>query len=311
MFVIRACFFVILLVIPVHAATLRVPGDHPTVQQAIQAAQEGDRVLVAPGEYDGVVTMRSGITLQGSGNSTRFSETIAAFNVQRVVISSLQVQGVDENSHFGIFCRDADLRIEHVTIRNFHHGINAENSHLVVRAAKVTNGFNVGLLLTLQTEATLEENTIISNAVGIIISATSRLVRLQGNRIAGNRIGAECYDADPQLRGNTITGNGVGMIVDRASPDLGTRKEPGRNVFTNNEQAAIRYEGKDFLLAQGNWWGYATGPVDAQIQGNVHVEPWLYTDPRTAMSVRQPDAYFPILWGTLKYGMKNPTGSRR
>src|SRR5688572_16307994 len=34
------------------ADTLRVPGDHSTVQEALDAAQDGDTVLVADGEYE-------------------------------------------------------------------------------------------------------------------------------------------------------------------------------------------------------------------------------------------------------------------
>ena len=34
------------------AATIYVPDDYPTIQQAIQAAADGDRVLVRPGVYE-------------------------------------------------------------------------------------------------------------------------------------------------------------------------------------------------------------------------------------------------------------------
>lgn len=36
---------------PARAATLRVPTDYPTIQEAIDAASSGDTVLVAPGDY--------------------------------------------------------------------------------------------------------------------------------------------------------------------------------------------------------------------------------------------------------------------
>lgn len=41
------------------AAIINVPGDQPTIQAAIDAAQSGDSVLVAPGVYHGILTISS------------------------------------------------------------------------------------------------------------------------------------------------------------------------------------------------------------------------------------------------------------
>ena len=49
------------------AATIQVPGDYATIQAAIDAAAEGDTVLVAPGEY--VIT--EPITYRGKGITVR------------------------------------------------------------------------------------------------------------------------------------------------------------------------------------------------------------------------------------------------
>jgi len=46
---------------------LTVPGGYPTIQAAIDAANPGDLVLVAPGVYDEMVIMWKPVRLQGSG----------------------------------------------------------------------------------------------------------------------------------------------------------------------------------------------------------------------------------------------------
>jgi pectin methylesterase-like acyl-CoA thioesterase len=45
------------------AATVRVPEDHKTIQAAIDAAQAGDTVTVAPGKYPERVRLKAGVTL--------------------------------------------------------------------------------------------------------------------------------------------------------------------------------------------------------------------------------------------------------
>ena len=283
-------------------AILYVPKDYPTIQGAIDAAQVGDTVLVAPGKYRGEITLRNGVTLQGFGDVTQISETLKLEAVEEVTLSSLQVKGTGQDSHFGIFCLNATARIHDVTVSAFHHGISAESSRLTVRKTKVSESFNVGILISQNTEATIEESEMIDNATGIIIGNTWRAVTLRRNRIERNQTGIDCHDANPRLRENTLIGNFVGVQVDNALPDLGTEADPGKNVFLNNKQAAIQYAGRQPMLALLNWWGQATGPLVGQVVGQVLVKPWLRTDPRDALAVQRRSVMnrTPAVWGALK-----------
>ena len=49
------------------AAELHVPSPHTTIQAAINAASNGDKVIVAPGTYAGVNTLGKAITIKASG----------------------------------------------------------------------------------------------------------------------------------------------------------------------------------------------------------------------------------------------------
>lgn len=53
------------------AGSLRVPGDHATIQAAVDAAQPGDVVLVAPGRYRERIRLREGVALRGAGGDER------------------------------------------------------------------------------------------------------------------------------------------------------------------------------------------------------------------------------------------------
>jgi len=55
---------------PTDAATLRVPKDHKTIQDAINAAESGDTVLVQSGTYKQRLTMKPGVTLKSAGDDT-------------------------------------------------------------------------------------------------------------------------------------------------------------------------------------------------------------------------------------------------
>ncbi|MEJ2273050.1 MAG: Ig-like domain-containing protein [Woeseiaceae bacterium] len=51
---------------------IRVPGDHSTIQAAIDAADENDLILVAPGKYEELVIMWKPVRLQGAGAGSTF-----------------------------------------------------------------------------------------------------------------------------------------------------------------------------------------------------------------------------------------------
>ena len=297
------CYYVLMACYVGWAATLHVPQDQPTIQKAIDAAQAGDTVLIASGTYNEAITLRSGLTLRGMGQSTQISDIIRLENVEGVELSNLQVKGTGQDSHFGIFCLNAEAGIHKVTVRAFHHGINAQSSRLTVHATKVVGSFNVGIVLAQDTEAMLEENEVFDNTTGIIIGSTQRPVVLRRNHVQGNQTGIACHDAVPRLRENVVAANSVGMQIENATPDLGTAADPGKNVFINNKQMAIQYEERTPLDALMNWWGQATGPRAGQIMGRrVRVNPWLRTDPGVPLAVQHPLRYFAI-WGMLKQNL--------
>lgn len=60
------CCVLVLSSSPGHAALRRVPAQYPTIQAAIDAAQDGDKIRVSRGEYCGA-TITKRVTLEGRG----------------------------------------------------------------------------------------------------------------------------------------------------------------------------------------------------------------------------------------------------
>ena len=75
-----------------------VPADIPTIQQAIDAASEGDTINVAAGTYNETLFIsKSGVTLQGAGRATTFLDgggqnVITMDGARRVVIIGVTVR---------------------------------------------------------------------------------------------------------------------------------------------------------------------------------------------------------------------------
>ena len=53
------------------AATIQVPQDQPTIQQAIVAARPGDTVIVSPGTYQERIQLKVGVVLKSAGDDAK------------------------------------------------------------------------------------------------------------------------------------------------------------------------------------------------------------------------------------------------
>lgn len=69
--IISALCLVVFFEVDVTADTIRVPQDHPTIQEAIDAASAGDTVMVDSGVYHERLQIRNGVSVRSAGDDTK------------------------------------------------------------------------------------------------------------------------------------------------------------------------------------------------------------------------------------------------
>jgi len=296
------CIAMFIVIIVTEASVIQVPKEHKMIQAALDIAKKGDTIIVAPGKYQEELSLKDGVTLQGSGETSALNLTVKALNVKNAVISDFALTGGTKDSHFGIFCRNAEVTIKNMTIVGFHHGISSETSKIIVQNNTITDSFNIGIYVTTDSEALIEDNQVISNTgPGMIISSSDRQILIVGNTLKRNdAAGIECTNASPTIRRNFIMQNTFGILLDDAKPDIGTTTDPGLNLIYDNKEGDLVNLGREVVSAQQNYWGKPEGPCANCIVGKIEYKPYLRQQPKENYQFVDKKARIPIVWGLLK-----------
>ncbi|MBD3162369.1 MAG: T9SS type A sorting domain-containing protein [Candidatus Eisenbacteria bacterium] len=133
----------LLLALPVQADIINVPGDYPTIQEAVDNAGPGDQVVVAAGTYGDVthlpgdgdttrcaVVMASGITVKGAGpgetilDAELLGRGFHCGDVTDVTIRDMTIRrSFAELYGAGIYCKDgSDVDIINVIVEDCEDG---------------------------------------------------------------------------------------------------------------------------------------------------------------------------------------------
>jgi hypothetical protein len=244
---------------------LAVPADFDTISDAVQAAEEGDTVLVSAGIYRETVTIdTAGITLRGEDrNAVVIDGEVLRGNgivvtAPRVTVQNLTVRNATQNGvlvtgmrnddgagvggHDGYRPVDPDefplldgFLVDHVTASNNGlYGVYAFNaSNGVITESYASGGADSGIYVgqCQPCGIVVSGNVAERNAVGFEIANAGGDLFVVGNRFAGNRVGAtinsDYQEAYLPQAGATFAGN---VVAANAQPDTPEQAEGGFGI---------------------------------------------------------------------------------
>ena len=197
-----------------NAATINVPADYTTIQAAIDAASNGDEILVAPGTYTGtggevVNTLGKAITIKASGTPEETiidgegaSRVVLCNNSEgaNTIIEGFTIMGGSAYRGGGIYCDVSSPTISGCTISGntaeYGGGIYcSDNSNPTISGCTITGntakefggGFYCDVSSLTITGCTISNNTASSSGGGIL-----------------------CYGGSPTITGCNISNNTTG-----------------------------------------------------------------------------------------------------
>ena len=220
---------------------IHVPGDYPTIQDAINAASDGDTIMVAAGEYDAfLVDTRANISIIGAKGAT--VATTDLYTALPVVGNAWVLAAVYDSE---------DINIEGIDF----DGTSVSGKPVAVGIAYVDSTGGI---------ADLTVENVIATGLG-----------------AGVAIIGDVGTSTVQIIGATISNNsavseGAGIYVCG-----GSTLEAHFNNIIGNSEYGLANDGGGRVDATYNWWGDASGPSgfgpgdgDA-VSDDVDFEPWL------------------------------------
>jgi len=261
---------------------IAVPGDHATIQAAIDAAASGDTVVVAPGEYVENLEMKAGVIVQGAGM------------YQSVVRGIVRFEGA-ANAGFKGF----EVAFEGSGAAGGEFGVVANrNAEDFVIADCLVQGWEVGILVELVQRGHVTGNLVRHNVRGMEFYRLHERVYVMNNVIHNNSASGifmqhNIYDS-PSIVYNTIVGNGFDEPFVGGGAGVVT-KEDGldailMNIIVANHGGLNQYEQNNNTwcnLVWGNVVDYVAGFNSES--GDLRVDP-RFVDPGNKDFRLQPDS---------------------
>jgi nitrous oxidase accessory protein NosD len=185
------------------ATTIHVPADYPTIQAAIDAASDGDTIIVAAGLYKENVDIDKSLTLEGAQAGVDARTRTGA----ETIIEPDEGTGIRI-----ITAADQVVVIDGLTVRNAEHGIATPEptmaQDITVRNVRVLNPSDFGISPTFTLTTTVEycyvEGAIQAINAGALVPFPATVATFRNNEIVNSQFGFTGYLKDSLIEGNVV-----------------------------------------------------------------------------------------------------------
>lgn len=251
------------------AATISVPADYATIQDAVNAAAAGDTINVAAGSYNESVTVPAtkSLTLTGAGAaSTTITGRVTLSAPATVSGFTVQGQAVPTPPYsqdpFWVTSTGAGSIIENNTIQNGLRGV-----------------YISGVVGTAGVHTVVRNNTILETGfgnTGAVWIASSTYVDVTGNTFANTTAGGVGINlvggsSNISMKGNSFTNFGNALVFIANSSGFPSTPQShdvdfSNNTITNNSSTALYIGGnnmKDVTIKGNTITTIASGSASA------------------------------------------------
>ena len=255
------------------------PADFSTIQEAINAANSGDTIIVRDGTYtENVKVNKDHLTIK-SENGAEATIVQAAnpdYNIFQVTASYVTISGFTviggDGIGDGVFVyKSTDVRVANCIVKGCEYGITVGESTSILIENNVAqeNKYNGIDFFDSSNIIAKSNNCSLNNYAGFQITRTSG--KIIQNNIKNNKWGISLYQASSNIiLENDCISNTYGIQLDQSNNnriylnnfrnnEINILSFNSANFWNSPEEITYTYNGKTYTNYLGNYWSDYTG----------------------------------------------------